>query len=308
MTRRPAAGFILVSVLMIMLVLAGLVGAVAVVIRGAVGTVRSEVAALQGDAILRAGLELGAYQLVVLRLLPADIDGQQVRLDGGVATLFARSDAGRVDLNAAAPELLERLYKASGLKRIRPEEFAARVVDWRDEDDESLATGGSEADAFRDAGLPQRPANAPFASVDELLWIGGIDARDLARLEPLVTVHNPAGTVNLFDAPEEVLRVLGLRPPDIRRILAMRRTRDDDTAIRLLEMAIDLDEMVSADVEPVPVYRLTVEARPEGLGARSLEAVVARDPSGRDAFRVLDWIEPAPPRPVAAVRPKAPQP
>jgi general secretion pathway protein K len=163
--RGQSSGFIMVAVLAVMALLAGLVGAVSLVVRSNIASTRIEIDQLTGDALLRAGLEIAAYKLVTLIERPDEVDGLLIRLDDGTVTVFATPGGGKADLNASSAALLAAVYKASGLKSLRPEVFAARVVDWRDADDEKIENG-AESEAYQE--LPYGPANEPFRTVDEL--------------------------------------------------------------------------------------------------------------------------------------------
>jgi hypothetical protein len=54
------------------------------------------------------------------------------------------------------------------------EDVAAAIVDWRDEDSDAM-TNGAESDYYLSLPEPYYAKNAPFETVDELLWVRGID-------------------------------------------------------------------------------------------------------------------------------------
>lgn len=289
--RDRSGGFILVAVLMVMALMAALVGSVSLVARSAIGTVRVEVDSLAGEALLDAGVEIAAWQLLTLQLKPAGIDGQQIRLDDGTVTLFVLPTGGAVDLNAGNAELLAAAYRAAKLKGMKPEAFAARVLDWIDPDDETLSKA-SEAQEYQAAGLAYGPANAPFRSVDELQWLPGVSARDVAALRPYLTVANPRGLLNLFDAPRELLEAVpGFRKQAVDRIVRLRARRTDQVAQQLMQVVPDSGRLVTASLGVDEVVRVRLEARPNRGASRTVEALLVRDPTGREPYRIAGWRE-----------------
>ncbi|MDD5707384.1 MAG: type II secretion system protein GspK [Kiritimatiellae bacterium] len=117
-------------------------------------------------------------------------------------------EAGKVPLNAAGAAWLAVLLQECA---IVPAEtaagLAARVVDWRDDDD--LAGNGklTEEAAYGTRDRPWASPNRPFACVEELADVPGMTAEIVEPILPLVTVAG-AGTVNLNTASEAVLRAL----------------------------------------------------------------------------------------------------
>ncbi len=126
MRRDSGAGFILVAVLGVTALIAALIGAVSLLVRSAVDGVRAGSDDLAFAGLTRAGIELAGYQLYGLKTPFETLDGQQVRLDSGVVTLFVKDESGRIDLNGADPALLTGLARAAGLSALPPASFAAR--------------------------------------------------------------------------------------------------------------------------------------------------------------------------------------
>jgi general secretion pathway protein K len=288
--RDRSGGFILVAVLAVMALLAGLLVAVSMVVRSGLSTVGVEVDDLVGESLVRAGVDIAAYVALVNGEPPDAIDGLLVRLDDGTVTLFAAPTGGRIDLNTSAPELLEAAWRASGTKRLRPQEFADRVQDWRDDDQEARERG-AEAEAYANAGVPFRPADTGFRTVDELRWVLGVTPADVESLRPYVGVLNAKGSINLFDAPREVLAALpGFRPAVIDRILRLRERRTDTVAQQLLRLVpSQSSEFVNADVLLDRVFRIRIEARPNRGAPRTVDVVLIADPTGQKPYRIAEW-------------------
>lgn len=222
MRRGGGQGFILVSVLVALIVLTGLAASVAYLVRTTIVGAAAKRGDLVVDALLASGLELAGYQLFMLRRPAEAMSGQRIRLNDGVVTLFAAPEAGKIDLNGAEPELLAAAWNSIGAPGMKPETFAARVVDFRDKDAEVSKEGGAEAAQYAAAGIGDPPANAPFEQVDDLRNVLGVTAAATLSLKPLLTVHNPGGKISVRGAAPAVLRSLPGGAAIADRVLALR--------------------------------------------------------------------------------------
>ncbi len=80
--------------------------------------------------------------------------------------LFALNDeCGKLNLNTATLEMLEALPNMTA-------EFAAAIIDWRDEDEEPEESG-AESQYYSFLDPPYTCKNAEFESVEELRWVAG---------------------------------------------------------------------------------------------------------------------------------------
>ncbi|KQT60136.1 hypothetical protein ASG52_18635 [Methylobacterium sp. Leaf456] len=279
-------GFILVAVLGVMALLASLLGGTTVLVRAAFEGVQAKSDDLALDGLVRAGLDLAAYELYGLKLPPVLIDGQEIRLDAGTVTLSVTDEAGRIDLNGAAPALLAAAYRAVGGRSLQPEVFAARVVAWRDryEPKDGQANLGA---ALRQPDGNARPHRREgFRSIGELRWLPGLTAAEAEALAGLVTVNNPGGKVDVTSAPLPVLLALpGMQAPLAQQILALRRRPDGpDRILPLLKAQGDF-----VATKGGAAHRIRLEAR-RGAGAlRRAEAVITRAPSKLAPYFVVEW-------------------
>jgi general secretion pathway protein K len=98
------------------------------------------------------------------------------------------------------------------------EEGAAGIVealiDWIDEDDETLGFGGAESSYYQGLETPYSPRNGPMEFIEELLLVRGITpelfygTEDIPGLATLVTPHGLDGRININTADPLVLGAL----------------------------------------------------------------------------------------------------
>ncbi|WP_342148259.1 type II secretion system protein GspK [Methylorubrum sp. SB2] len=280
--RGPRDGFILVAVLGVMALLASLLGGTTVLVRAAFEGVQAKSDDLALDGLVRAGLDLAAYELYGLKLPPALIDGQEIRLDAGTVVLSVTDEAGRIDLNGAAPALLAAAYRAIGGRSLRPEVFAARVVAWRDR----YEPKDGQPPPRQPDGNARPHRREGFRSVGELRWLPGLTAAEAQALSGLVTVNNPGGKVDVTSAPLPVLLALpGMQAPLAQQILTLRRRPDGPE--RILPLLKAQGDVVAT--KGGAAHRIRLEAR-RGAGAlRRAEAVITRAPAKLAPYFVVEW-------------------
>jgi general secretion pathway protein K len=129
---RAEAGFVLVAVLWILGALATLASIYSSYTINTAAASRVADDRVQAEASIRAGVEMAILrQLAVpMKARPAR-GGFDLRVGRtGVAVRF-RSEAARIDLNAAPVDLLAGLFTAVGVDSFRAETFAERIVGWR---------------------------------------------------------------------------------------------------------------------------------------------------------------------------------
>lgn len=293
MNRRTTSGrdgFILVSTLAALIVLASLVAGVSYLVRAVVVGAASKRAELGADALVAAGVELAGYQLFSLKRSPEAINGQQIRFNDGVVTMFAQAEAGKIDLNGAPAQLLASAWASIGAPDMTPESFAARVVDYRDPDSKTSEGGGAEAAQYSVGGISAPPANAPFEQIDELQRVLGVSTASVFALKPLLTVHNPGGKISAYAAPAAVIRALpdGARLLD--QLLALRamprapsgQQGGSDKAVSQIQEAFR-DQAQFLSFEPTSAA-YTVRIEVERSGARRAETRVLTASKSRDAL------------------------
>jgi general secretion pathway protein K len=230
MTRRGHAflnrGAALLLVLWMLVLLTGLVVVFA-------STARTE--SLQGRYLARSTaaryLAEAGVEIAALRLSSGDPgrnwlpDGRPYTFDfeGAQIEVRVRDESGRVDLNAAAPELLAELVKAVGGDPVKAPAIGAAIQDFRDGDNLLSPGGGAEDGEYAAAGLPYGAKDRAFESVTELQQVLGVDGELYRKLAPHVTINTGLARPEAVFASEEVLRAMGLSPLELGTILAGRQ-------------------------------------------------------------------------------------
>ncbi|MFB2553937.1 type II secretion system minor pseudopilin [Ensifer soli] len=271
----------------------GLVAALLLIGRNAVDTAMLASSELAQDAAIQSALNLAAYQLVVLGNPASGVDGQQIRLDQGVVTLRVSPEAGKVDLNGSGKILLAAAYRAAGLTAMTPDTFAARVIDWRDADDDAEKEGAEAAD-YAAAGLSHTPRNADFRSIDDLRWLMGMRPGDLAALSGYLTVFNPAGRLSAYAAPRELIAAIpGIAGETVDEVVSARSRPGAATTELIADRLLVQSALI--DTSPNRSYRIGMEfAGGTARTNRRSTAVIAAGATPAQPFQILDWVETSP--------------
>src|SRR5271167_3211275 len=166
------SGFVLVAVLWILAALATLASIYSVY---AVNTVNASHVAddrVQTEASIRAGVEMAVFQeLAVPEPARPSHGAFDLRVGRTSVAVSFRSEAARIDLNAAPADLLAGLFAAVGVDSEHAGAFADRVVGWRTTPSNADPNAPSKADAnapskeaqlYAAQGVRYPPRQAPF--------------------------------------------------------------------------------------------------------------------------------------------------
>jgi general secretion pathway protein K len=132
-------------------------------------------------------------------------------LDGVRLTASARSEAGKIDINAASPELIASLLVQLGLKAKSAARLADEIADWRDGDGDARKSG-AEAAEYIAARRSYVPRNEPFETLAELSLVldGGEDLPDCLARD--ATVFTRRADIDPDAASPAVLRAAKIDP------------------------------------------------------------------------------------------------
>ena len=284
--RTASDGFILVAVLWILGALAVLASIYAMYVANTAIAVAVNDDAIQSEALVSASIELAAH-----RLLAAPAENRPTRLafnfrmgNANVA-VDVRSEAARLDLNAAPRELLAGFFVALGAHPNDALQYADRIVGWRTTP--SADSQDTEASLYGAAGLSYGPRGAPFAHVGELWLVLGLPPAMVERAMPYVTVFSGREDINVLDAaPQLVAALPGMTPERLNSFLGERATLPQGggrSALTQLGSA-----RTSATTEGSNAARVTVRLNFDNGRRMVSEAVILID-GGNEPFRVLSW-------------------
>jgi general secretion pathway protein K len=242
MRRRPLPphgdqrGVALLLVLWACTLLAILLGGYAALARTEGLQARYLFAQTQAHYAAEAGLMRAVYGLqdpVVKQRWTGDGRVYSFPYDNAKITLSAIDESGKVDLNTATPEVLQALFRATGMKPAEAQVLADRVVDWH-----SPAGPAGEADtdraAYVAAGRDYGPRHGPFVSIEELQMVLGITPALYRQLAPVVTIWSGTASPNPNTAPPLALAAIpGMTPEQLAAIQAARARQANDPSLVL---------------------------------------------------------------------------
>jgi len=106
--------------------------------------------------------------------------------DGAQVNVSIVSESGKVDLNAASPDVLQNFFRAAGMSDSDAQALTHHVTDWRSF---AVAPQGVTPDAaYAQAGRDYGPRHGPFASVEELQMVLGMNPAVYRTVASQITV------------------------------------------------------------------------------------------------------------------------
>ena len=221
-------GVALLLVLWACTLLAILLGGYAALARTEGLLARYQFAGTQAHYAAEAGLMHAVYALQDPRPKQRWVgDGRTYtwHYDGATVSVRAIDEGGKIDLNAASPELLAGLFQAVGLKPAAAQALAGHVVDWRNpvvlEGDAS-----SQRAPYQAAGRDYGPRHGPFASIEELQLVLGMTPALYRQLAPVLTIWAGTASPDPNTAPPLALAAIPGMTPEQRRAIEAARQRN----------------------------------------------------------------------------------
>ena len=297
LVRRAAGrdGFIVVAVLWILTALATLATIFSVyVINTAVAfSVHDE--RVQAEGLMRAALELSAYQVVVNPEGPPSSGTLVFRIGNAAVNVRFVSETARIDLNSAPKELLAGLFATLGAARNAADSYADRIIGWRSPPQEG--SPDTEAGTYRAAGLPYGPRGAPFPHTGELGLVYGIPDFLVERALPFVTVYSGQPQINILDAAPQVIAALPGMDAERLNAVLVRRQSGPQNAQGLPAMLGAAQAL--ATIQGSKALRVTARMTFDSGQRMTSEAVIFVLDSGTLPYRVLTWRDDAEDTPAA---------
>ena len=313
--ETAADGFILVAALWIIAALATLAAIFSIYLANTAVSLSVNDDSIQTEALVFASLELTAYQVSVPKPDGPQATGPSTGAGANAAQTQTRnappppsredfgfrlahadvavnfiSEAARIDLNAASPQLLANFFAALGTQRQQAELYAERIAGWtrKPKDAPSLAVEQNNEEAlYRAAGRTYSPRGGPFAHIDELSLVLDLPPALIERAKPFLTIYSGKPQVDVLDAaPEVIAAIPGITPDLLNALAEARRTGADPQSVTRMLSALPLQEVVT--VEAGDTYRVQVRIRYDNGRQEGAEVVILTGLTDRP-YRVLSW-------------------
>jgi hypothetical protein len=148
-----------------------------------------------------------------------------------------------------------------------------------------------EVEAYKEAGYPYPPRQAPFENVLELPLVLGIPPHIVERVLPLVTVFSGSAQIDARVASPEVLSALpNVTPEEVQKVLAQRVSEPlngKDNGKDLLQLLGSA--RASANASPNAAARVSMQIRLDNGRTARAEVVILVSPEGDEPYRILSW-------------------
>jgi general secretion pathway protein K len=277
-------GFVIVAMLWLLAALAALALIFSAYLANSTRALALNDTALQAEALVSAGVELTAYQLVAADEARPTRGAFHTQLNRADLSVSFVSEAARIDLNAAPKELLAGLLSVLGASVEDATQYADRIIGWRTR--ATQGTDNKEDALYLAAGRSYSPRQAPFSHVNELGLVLGLPPALVERALPFVTVFSGAPSVDVLNAAPEVVAALpGMTPLVLKQFLNDRGSLPNDPTAIATALG---GAKGSATIQKSQAYRLRVRVRfPNGREAAS--DVVISLSGDEDPYRVLSW-------------------
>jgi general secretion pathway protein K len=202
----------------------------------------------------------------------------------GAARIFVtfRSEAARIDLNAAPRGLLAGLMIGLGVAPSSAADYADRILAWRAPSE--AGEDDPETSSYRAAGMAYAPRHAPFPVAEELWLVRGIPPAVVERMIPFVTAFSNMPSINIADAAPQVVAALpGMTPERLQAVLVQRSDPRIDP--RTLPALAGGEATLAAST----AWRVSVTIDFDNGRRSSAEAVILLLDEGDEPYRVLSW-------------------
>jgi len=163
------------------------------------------------------------------------VNRTDIKLENGSITYTIRDENGKISVNSASKNTLDKLLQFSGVEdKIERSTISDSILDWIDTD-KNHRLNGAEDDYYRKQNPPYYAKNGPIETIDELLKIRGMTEEILYGSEESDDEYKKTGianhltiykisTVNPNTASEEVLNIL-FEAKQASKILINRNTK-----------------------------------------------------------------------------------
>jgi general secretion pathway protein K len=291
--RRAERGVALVLVMWIAVLLTVIASSFIFEARTDTLVVRNSISNARAEAVADAGVHRAIFELYRTDngqdAWRRDGSTHQWSFDGVPVRIELRDESGKIDINSGAEPLLRGLLLSVGLNDDEAAKMLDAILDWRDPDSLKRPNGAEEND-YRAAGLPYKPANAPFQAIEELQLVLGMRPEIYRRLAPLITVYSRTPGVNAQLASREVLLAI----PGVTAQIADEYIAQREQALAAGLPVPFLKEASAFNAPLTMAASIRSEARLDDGTVFVREAVALLRPTPRKPVTFLAWREGAP--------------
>jgi general secretion pathway protein K len=285
-TTRADAGFVLIAVLWMLAALATLASIYSAYAVNTAAASHIPDDRVQAEASILAGVELAVFsQHAVPKEARPPQGGFEIRLGHTAVAVRFRSEAARIDLNAAPPDLLTGLFVAVGVDPARAGTFADRIVGWRTKVASSDAA--KEADLYVEQHMPYPPRQALFDNALELSLLPGLSAAVIERVLPFVTVFSGRSQIDVRTSDPTVLSALPGMTPEILSAVLKARTGDSGDGRDLLALLGPAKK--DAGVNGSQALRTSIVVKFDNGRRVRAEVVIRLKTDGDEPYDLLYW-------------------
>lgn len=280
--------------------------------------------------LARGGFQRTIMELLKNQGLPAEESlGEGLKLDGRVNTIHFQDgyaevkvvdEGGKIDINVASRDDLIRVFTVLKIERENKDVIADSILDWIDEND-LHRLNGAEDDYYRSLPEPYMAKDAPFSTVDELLWVRGItpeifynfavsrspdheqsegeanlseeEGLFATSLESIFTVFTGSNKVNINTASMTLLTAIpGIGEDQAEKIIAVREGSPFRDIRDLTKVVASFPPEFSKFVNfsSPEIYTIEIVGRLNGSHVRrSMKSVVKI--KGKGDYEILYWKE-----------------
>ena len=148
----------------------------------------------------------------------ADGRAYPMQFDQAKVGVSITAESGKVDLNAASPDVITNLFRNAGVDATQASVITQAIIDWRSFPISPQQIAQRNA-GYTAAGRDYGPRNGPFASVEELQMVLGVTPALYAKVAPYVTIWSGRASPDPNTAP--LLALASVPGMDLQRAAAI---------------------------------------------------------------------------------------
>lgn len=285
---KSSRGIALIAVLWVVLLLSVIGGSLTMLTRAHLDVSRNLVLSAKAETLAEGGVYLALDELLSSgSQLRAHADGhaREVALDSGKLDISVMDVAGRIDLNAAPPELIAGLLRVGGASAETADKLADRIADWRDADNTPRPNGAEQSD-YAGSEPPVHVSNGPFLTAEEVMRVPGMTLDLWSAIGDSLTVASRRPGVNPMFASRKTL--LALPGMDEGTADAILKARDGGSMADLANL-VPAESRLYLTGGPSNIFAVRVRVQIEQGAVYVLDALVEPTPMAKPPWRIHAW-------------------